>query len=106
MAGRRRLLILTPCLDDGKPYMILEAVIKAFQNHTGFAVSRASLVRNRSHRRLPENHTEFSKRAKAVSEEMRQRSGVTTRVCTSARLVHVCHTVCVRTSGGSRPLVG
>ena len=42
MVGRRRLLFLTTCSDDSKPYMILVALIKGFQNHIGFAIIRAS----------------------------------------------------------------
>ena len=42
MDGRRRLLFLTTCSDDSKPYMILVALIKGFQNHIGFAIIRAS----------------------------------------------------------------
>ena len=33
---------LTTFSDDSKPYMILVALIKAFQNHIGFAIIRAS----------------------------------------------------------------
>ena len=42
MTGRRQLLFLTTCSDDSKPYMIRVALIKAFQNHIGFAIIRAS----------------------------------------------------------------
>ena len=42
MAGRRRVLFLTTCSDDSKPYMILVALIKGFQNHIGFAIIQAS----------------------------------------------------------------
>ena len=42
MAGRRRLLSITNCSDDSKPYMILVALIKGVQNHTGFTIIRAS----------------------------------------------------------------
>ena len=38
IAGRRLLPFLITCLDDGKPYMILVALIKGFQNHIGFAI--------------------------------------------------------------------
>ena len=41
MAGRRRLLFLTHCLYDSKPYTILVALIKGFQNHIGFAIIQA-----------------------------------------------------------------
>ena len=42
MDGRLWLLFLTTCSDDTKPYMILVALIKGFQNHIGFAIIRAS----------------------------------------------------------------
>ena len=42
VAGRRRLLFLTTCSGDSKPYMILVALIKGFQNHMGFVIIRAS----------------------------------------------------------------
>ena len=42
MDGHRRLLFLTTSSDDTKPYMILVALIKGFQNHIGFAIIRAS----------------------------------------------------------------
>ena len=38
MDGRRRLLFLTTCSDDSKPYMILVALVKGFQNHMGLAI--------------------------------------------------------------------
>ena len=41
MTGRRRLLYLTNCWDDSKPYMILVALIKGFHNHIRFAIIRA-----------------------------------------------------------------
>ena len=34
MAGRRRLLLVTTCSDDSKPYIILVALIKGLQNHS------------------------------------------------------------------------
>ena len=42
LAGRRQLLFLTNCSDDSKLYMICVALIKGFQNHTGFPIIRAS----------------------------------------------------------------
>ena len=42
MARRRRLQSLTNCSDDSKPYMILVAHIKGFQNLIGFAIIRAN----------------------------------------------------------------
>ena len=41
LAGRRWLLFLTSYSDDSKPYMILVALVKGFQNHIGFAIIRA-----------------------------------------------------------------
>ena len=38
MDGRRRLLFLTTCSDDSKPYMILEVLVKGYQNHIGSAI--------------------------------------------------------------------
>ena len=41
MTGRWRLPFVSTCSDDGRPYMILVALIKAFQNRIGFAIIRA-----------------------------------------------------------------
>ena len=42
VAGPRQLLFFTTCSDDSKPYMILVALTKAFQNNVGFAIYRPS----------------------------------------------------------------
>ena len=42
LAGRRQRLFLTTCSDGSKPYMILVALVKGFQNHIGFATIRAT----------------------------------------------------------------
>ena len=42
--GRWKALFLTTCSEHSKPYMILVALIKGFQNHIGFAIIRASGV--------------------------------------------------------------
>ena len=42
MAGRQRLLCLTTCSDDSKPYMILKGLDQSYTNHIGFAIIRAS----------------------------------------------------------------
>ena len=41
MAGRRRLLLLTTCSDDSKPYMILKALDESYKSHIGFAIIQA-----------------------------------------------------------------
>ena len=42
LAGRRQRLFLITCSDGSKPYMILVALVKGFQNHIGFATTRAT----------------------------------------------------------------
>ena len=39
--ARRKPSILTMCLGDGKPYMILKALDESYRNHIGFAIIRA-----------------------------------------------------------------